>query len=79
MPASPYDGTEETDLLEIKAFFLKCLKGKSFSAQNIPGLSYARRVESLKDVREELILVNNALDNLSDDPRFTDRTYMSPV
>lgn len=79
MPASPYDGLSEEDLLGIKLSLLKILKGQRFVAQNVPGLSYTRRVDSLADVRTELALVTQALDNLSDDSNFTDRTFIKAV
>jgi hypothetical protein len=80
MPASPYDGLTEEELTAIKLFLLKCLSGKAFASQNVPGLSYSRRLESLESVRIELAMVNDAIDNLlGDDSQFTDRTVMKAV
>jgi len=77
--ASPYDGIEEEDLLGIKAFLLKCLKGKAFSSQNVPGLSYSLRMESLADVRNELVLVQQAIDGLDPDTAPVDRVTMRAI
>jgi len=73
---TPYDGLEESDLLELKSFYLKVLTGKLLMASNIPGLSWTKRVPSMEEARVELVLVNAALDNISGDPQFTDRTFM---
>lgn len=77
--SSPYDGLAEEDLLGIKAGLLKILKLKAFSSQNVPGLNYARRIDSLAEVRTELVYVNAALDALNPDNAPIDRTYMKAV
>ena len=74
--ASPYDGIAEEDLLGIKAHLLRILKGDTFASQNVPGLSYARRIDSIQDVRNELVLVNMAIDALDPDTAPIDRVYM---
>ena len=79
MADSPYSGIAEVDLLEIKVNLLKILKGERFTAQSVPSLSVARRIESLADVRQELVLVQQALDCLLDEPLYTDRTFMKAV
>lgn len=77
--ASVYDSLEEEDLLGIKAWLLKCLKGKAFSSQNVPGLNYSRRLESLADVRQELSLVQAALDNLDPDKAVPEKVTMRAI
>lgn len=74
--ASPYDGIDESDLLEIKAALLKALKLKVFTSQNVPGLAYGRRMDSLEDVRKELVLVQAALDALDPETKPVNFTYM---
>jgi len=41
------------------------LSGKRLASQNVPGISYSRRIESLEDARNELVLVNAAIDALT--------------
>ena len=76
---SPYDGIEEEDLLQIKANLLKILKGDRFSAQNVPGLSYSHRIESLADVRTELVFVNQAIAALDPDTAPVTRSFLRAV
>jgi hypothetical protein len=76
---SPYDGIAEEDLLVIKSNLLKILKGDRFSSQNVPGLSYARRIESLADVRTELVFVQAALDALDSDTAPVTRSFLRAV
>jgi len=74
--ASPYDGLEEADLLEIKANLLRILTGKRFVSQNVPGLNYTRKIESLAEVRTELQYVQQALDAKNPATRPVTRSYM---
>lgn len=74
--ATPYVNISLADLTLIKGNLLKILEGKQFSSQNVPGLSYARRVDSLADVRSELTLVQEAIDDYDPTTARVDRTYM---
>lgn len=65
--ASPYTGLKEHELLEIKSNLLKILSGKRFQATSVSGFSGSRRIESLSEVRAELVLVNQALAEINPD------------
>ena len=77
--ASPYDELDEESLLGIKLNLLKILKGDRFAAQNVPGLSYSRRIESLADVRTELVFVTQALDALDPATAPCTRSFLRAV
>lgn len=77
--ASPYDGIEEEDLMEIKAYFLRILKGKEFTTTNVPGLLAGKRVPSLEEARNELVLVQTALDACDPDKHPVSMTYIRAV
>lgn len=76
--ASPYDGLNEVTLLEIQLNLTKLLSGKRFSSQNVPGLSYTRRIDSLSEVRQELVYVQQALNAVRGDEPVT-RSYFKAV
>lgn len=77
--ASPYDGIEEADLLLIKSHLLKVLSGQRYLSQAFPGLSYARRVDSLEQARTELVYVQQALDALDPDKAPVTRSFLKAV
>lgn len=77
--ASPYDGISEEDLLQIKANLLGILKGKKLASQNVPGVSWSRPIASLEDARNELRLVNLAIDALDPDTAPITRVTMKAV
>ena len=75
---SPYDGIDLETLLQIKLNLVKIVSGQRFSAQNVPGLSYARRIDSLADARQELVYVTQAINTLEGDPPIT-RSFLQAV
>lgn len=80
MPGSIFDGLEEADLLEVKSFLLKCVKGKAYASQNVPGLGWVKKLPDPMEAAQLLAQVNQALDNLlGEDSNFTDRTYIKAV
>ena len=75
---SPYDGIDLETLLQIKLNLVKLLTGKRFQSQNVPGLSYTRRIESLAEVRTELVYVTQAIENLEGNEPIT-RSFLKAV
>lgn len=61
---TPYTGLTVSELTKIRTFLVDQLSGEVFVATNVPGLQTTRRLESLKDVRTELQLVNAELASL---------------
>ena len=76
---SPYTGLPIETLLEIQLNLVKLLSGKRFASQNVPGLSYARRVESLAEARTELVYVQQAIDALDPDTAPVTRSFLKAV
>ena len=75
---SPYDGLDLETLLQVKLNLVKLLTGKRFQSQNVPGLSYTRRIESLTEVRTELVYVTQAIEALEGDQPIT-RSFLKAV
>jgi hypothetical protein len=65
--ATPYTGLEEADLLAIRKNLRDILAGKKLASTSIQGASSSRRIDSLQDVRRELMLVNQALREIDPD------------